>query len=271
MYNRYCLQSVENVIKVLDCFSFARPEQRLTDISRCAGISKPQAFRILTTLEFGNYVIRDPQSKLYRLGLRLFQLGAIAADQMDLRRVAQPILQNVAEMTHETIRLIVADDHGPICVSMVQSPKSVRVYAQLGDRMPWNAGTSGKVILAFLDEADRERILAREVFRKYTDHTIDDPSELQSELISIRKRGFHVNETGDFIEETRGVAAPIFDAGGQVVGAIGLAAPASRWIDDSEERFIKLIIDAAVEMTRQIGGRPWIAESDNHSAPTMHS
>src|SRR3712207_311789 len=94
---------------------------------------------------------------------------------MDLRSVALPHLRRLAELTKETAALFVPDPLGPICIDVVQSPKAMRVFAQLGSRMPWNAGTSPKVILAYLPEAERERILARTPFRRYTDHTVTDP------------------------------------------------------------------------------------------------
>src|SRR5688572_30553617 len=103
----YFLESVDRVMKVLDCFTMESPELRLTDLSDRLGIPKAQVLRIVSTLETGGYLLRDPVSKRYRLGIRLFHLGMIVRGGMDLRRIAHPYLRQLAEATKETSRLIV--------------------------------------------------------------------------------------------------------------------------------------------------------------------
>src|SRR5688572_24479293 len=155
----YFLESVDRVMKVLDCFTVESPELRLTDLSERLGMPKTQVLRIVSTLESGGYLTRDERSKRYRLGVRLFHLGTVVREQLDIRWIAQPYLRRLVEATQETAALFVPDPLGPICIDVVQSPKAMRVYAQLGGRMPWNAGTSPKVILAYLPAAEREGIL----------------------------------------------------------------------------------------------------------------
>jgi IclR family KDG regulon transcriptional repressor len=146
----YYLESVDRVMQVLDCFTRETPELRLTDLSARLGISKASMLRIVSTLEAGSYLTRDPETKRYRLGVRLFHLGMVVRHQMDLRTIAQPQLRQLVECTGETAALFVPDPLGPICLDVVQTSKAMRVFAHPGTRMPWNAGTSAKVILAYL-------------------------------------------------------------------------------------------------------------------------
>jgi len=251
----YFLESVDRVMKVLDCFTVETPDLRLTDLSELLGMPKVQVLRIVATLESGGYLTRDEATKRYRLGVRLFHLGMVVRHQMDLRRIAQPYLGQLAEATRETAGLFVYDPLGPICIDVLQSPKAMRVYAQLGSRMPWNAGTSPKVILAFLPEEKRERILARANFERYTQFTVTDPDEIRGMLGDIRRKGYHVG-VRDLDEDALGVSAPIFDDAGHVVGAIGVAAPAVRLPDAELGRFIALVCRATDAISRQLGYRP---------------
>ena len=251
----YFLEGVDRVMKVLDCFTLETPELRLTDLSERLGMAKTQVLRIVSTLECGGYLVRDRRSKRYRLGVRLFHLGAVAREQLDLRRIAQPYLHRLVEATHETAGLFAPDPLGPLCIDVVQSPKAMRVYAQLGARMPWNAGTSSKVLLAYLPEKERERVLARGGFKRYTEHTVTDPDKLREILCEIRRVGYHIG-VRDLDENALGVGAPIFDDSGSVVGAIGLAAPAVRLPDAELGRFIDLVRGATAEISRQLGHRP---------------
>ena len=254
MRSAYFLESVDRVMRLFACFTPETPELRLTDLSACLGVDKAQVLRIASTLESGGYLARDPESKRYRLGITLFQLGMTVQRQLDLRRVARPHLRRLVEETRETARLVVPDDAGPICVDVVESPRAIRVFAQLGMRLPWNAGTSPKVILAYLPEERRERILAAGGFRRYTSRTITDPDELRAEVLAIRERGYHVG-VRDLDDDATGVSAPVFDHRGEIAGAINVAAPASRLADDEVDRFIALVRDAAAATSHQFGYR----------------
>ena len=251
----YFLEGVDRVIRLLDCFTEETPSLRLTDLSERLGISKAQVLRIVSTLEAGGYLERDPDSKRYRLGMRLFHLGMIVRHQMDLRAVALPHLRRLVELTEETAALFVPDQAGPICLDVVQSRRSIRVSAQLGARMPWNAGTSSKVILAHLPEAERERVLARGGFQRYTEFTVTDPERLREILAEVRRLGYHVG-VRDLDADAMGIAAPIFDDTGEIAGAIGVAAPATRLPDEDLTRIIGLVQTATADISRQLGYRP---------------
>lgn len=259
MAGSYHLACVERVMNALDAFTPDTPELRLTDLSERLSLPKSQVLRIVSTLESGGYLDRDPETKRYRLGIRVFQLGMIVREELDLCRVARPALETLAAETLETVVLIVADPTGPICVDVIQSPKGLRVYAHVGRHMPWNAGTSGKVILAYMPEEQRETILNAGRFRRFTDHTITDPERLREVLSKIRENGYHVAKR-DLDEDAAGVSAPLFDHDGRVVGAISLAAPLSRVSDEDMERLICKVLESTNEISRQLGFRPQEAE-----------
>lgn len=250
----YFLESVDRVMKLLDCFTPAAPALRLTDLSRRLGMTKTQVLRIASTLESGGYLVRDPETKQYRLGLRLFYLGMVVRQQMDLRRIAKPYLQHLVEATQETARLVVPDDLGPICLDLVESPRGIRVYAQLGARMPWHAGTSPKLLLAYLPDERREQILARGGFERFTARTVTDPDRLRQEVLAIRGHDCYVGQR-DLDEDAIGVSAPIFDDHDRVVGAVNVSAPANRLTGEEVERFVHLVAQAGREISRQLGYR----------------
>jgi DNA-binding IclR family transcriptional regulator len=248
----YFIESADRVMKVLDCFTPESPELRLTDLSKRLGISKASLLRIVSTLEAGAYLTRDPGTKRYRLGMRLFYLGMIVRHQMDLRTFAQPELRRLAELTGETAALFVPDSSGPICIDVIQSSKAMRVFAQLGSRMPWNAGTSPKVILAYLPEAERERILARDQFERFTEFTVTNPDQIREILSEIRRLGYYVG-VRDLDADALGIGAPIFDDAGLIAGAIGVAAPVVRLPDTEVGQIIDLVCGATAEISRLLG------------------
>jgi DNA-binding IclR family transcriptional regulator len=250
----YFLECVDRAMKTLDCFTLESPELRLTDLSERLGLSKAQVLRIATTFESGGYLVRDPDTKRYRLGAHLFHLGTVALQQLDLRRAAYQHLRRLAAETKETAGLFVPDPLGPICIDVVQSPKAMRVYAQLGSQMPWNAGTSPKVILAYLPEAERESILARFPLKRYTPYTVTNLDELRAVLCQIRCDGYHIGDR-DLDEDAMGIGAPIFDHSGHIAAAIGVAAPSVRLPESEIQRFVELVRAATRDISRELGYR----------------
>jgi DNA-binding IclR family transcriptional regulator len=241
-------------MQVLDCWSFETLELRLTDISARLNITKPQVLRILNTLETGGYLHRDTESKRYRLGIRLFSLGMVAYRGMDLVRIVRPFLEHLVDETMETARLVVPDEEGPVCVAVVESPRGIRVFAQLGSRMPWNAGTSPKLLLAYLPEEVRELILKRGGFKRFTDQTITDPGDLRREVLKIREKGVCLSR-GDLDRDALGVSAPVFDYQGHIAGAINVSAPAARISQKEEHHLVRVVREAGFGVSRELGYR----------------
>jgi DNA-binding IclR family transcriptional regulator len=248
----YFLESVDRAMKVLESFTGERPELRLTDLSESLGMPKPQVMRIASTLEHGGFLERDPETKRYRLGIRLLTLGMLVQRNLSLRDVADPFVRQLADATRETVGLFVPDRQGPVCVDVRESPLALRVFAAPGRRMPWNAGASGKVILAFLPIEERERILETANFRKYTEHTITDSAQLRGVLDQIRRDGYHLG-VSDLNDGALGIGAPIFDHHGRIAGAVSLSAPSRRAEQSERPRLIELVQSCSAEISRQLG------------------
>jgi DNA-binding IclR family transcriptional regulator len=251
----YFLEGADRVLRLLDAFTSETPELRLTDLSERLGIPKSQALRIATTLEHSNYLYRDPETKRYRLGMRLFSLGMLVERTLDLKQLAQPALQALADASEETVGLFVIDRGGPICIDVRESPKGLRVFAQIGRRMPWNAGASGKLALAFLSEAEREELLAVGDFRRFTDRTVTDPAQLRQEIETIRAQGYNLG-LGDLSENAMGVGAPILGHDGRLAGVISLSAPFDRAPKAIWPHLIELVTEAAGIVSDRLGFDP---------------
>lgn len=249
---KYRHEAAARVMHLLDCFSESEPELRLTDLSRRLEMDKAQVLRLASTLETGGFLVRDPGTKRYRLGVTLLRLGALVQRRLDVRQAARPHLERLVEETQETARLVVPNADGPICVEVVDSPRGIRVFAQPGARMPWNAGASPRTILAFLPKSEQEWILSQTKFRSYNEHTTTDPEELRLQIEEIRTRGYLL-AGNDLDDGATGVSAPVFGSRGEILGAINVSAPSHRLTGDDTDRFIELVVAAAQAISRELG------------------
>lgn len=198
----------------------------MTQIADQVGIHKSTVHRLLGTLERKRFLQRDPDTGIYRLGIRLVQMSYLAFEHNDLSRVALPTMRRLCEQYQETIHLAVLDETDVVFVNIIESPQRVKLAAELGQRLPAFATASGKAILAFLPVEALQRIL-KQGMPVFTSHTPRTPQQVLEEVQAVRKRGYALSEE-EYEEDVNAVAAPIFDGLGSPVASIAIAGPAFR-------------------------------------------
>ena len=198
----------------------------MTEIAGQVGLHKSTTHRILATLESRRFVQRDPNTGLYRLGLRLVRLVHVGLSHDGLLQLAIPHLRRLNEEFEENVHLTVLDDTNVVYVHVIEGQRRVKLAAALGESLPAHATASGKAILAFLPEAELLRILG-EGMRQYTSHTIDSVDGFIKNSRRILEQGYAVSEQ-EFESDITAVAAPVLDADSYPLASISIAGPAYR-------------------------------------------
>jgi len=239
------VKTVDRLVKVLDCFSSQRPTWSLAELSLHLHLPKSTLHRFLCGLESHDVLRRDPADKRWRLGYRLFVWGNLAAESTGLRHVARPFMHDLVVATGETALLTVYRDQEVICIDKVETSQAVRLTLDLGLRNPPHAGASSKVLMAYLPDDEIRAIIRDRGLPRLCANTITRPDELLLELTRIRQQGYAVSR-----EETDlsawGVAAPIYGwKDCEVVAAIGIAGPTSRFGDNVVRHYAEMCCRAA--------------------------
>src|SRR6195256_3188465 len=246
------VRSVERAITILDLLAHGGWRTG-AEIARELQVHRSTALRLLGTLERHAMVERDPKSAKYRLGRRLPQLASVVTGESDLRSLARPVCAGLAAALGETVTLdvLVGDEIVPI--EQATGSTSVVSVNWLGRRTPVHCTASGKVILAFGPAAIRERLLARSLERS-TPHTITDRRELEAQLEAARGSG--VARTHEELEVgLDAIAAPVYDAGGEVVAAVDVSRPSPRPRGGDRPELARLTVEAASDLSRRLGFR----------------
>ncbi len=211
------------LLAVLDAFTRERSALTLSEIARAVGVPLSTAHRLVGELRRWGGLERDPDGR-FRIGLRIWEIGALAPRGLGLREAALPFMEDLYEVTHQNVQLAVRDDVEVVFVERFASRGAVNVLTQVGGRFALAPTGVGQVLLAHAPLEVQERVLAAPM-RKYTPHTITDPRQLRRLLADIRRTGFAVSEQ----QVTPGgvsVAAPIL-SGDAVVAALSVVVPAT--------------------------------------------
>jgi len=224
----------------------------LTDISGRAGIPKPTALRILNTLILNDLLARDEINKNYMLGSRVLYMSSIVLSRIDVRTVAIPILRDIRDRTGENVHLNTIIDGKRVCIECMKGFQSLQYTVQVGERTPLYAGASARLLLAFLDDEEREAIIDKLEIEPLTENTIIDKSKLREDIARIRSKGFVVTY-GERLKGIYSISMPIMDMTGLVIAGLSLAIPEVRMDKEKLDEYIKLLLDGSCRISRGLG------------------
>ena len=249
----YSIRSVEAAIDVLESFLKPGGQSRgVTETARITGHNKNKAFRILVTLDKRGYIRKNPQTQEYSLGLGCLFLADAMRELMDLREVSRSVLKQLAERTGDATHLYVLSGREAVCMSAFQGRHVVQAAGYVGERLALHVGASPKVLLAFLPEKERSKLLFSMRLTRYTSNTITSRRELEEQLQVIRSQGYS-EAIDDFEIGLYAVGAPVRDSTGQVVAAVVLSFPSTRDSQARRDASIEMIVEAGNQISQKLG------------------
>ncbi|MEM9853085.1 MAG: IclR family transcriptional regulator [Pseudomonadota bacterium] len=219
--------TVGKALEVLDqVASFGRPV-RFAELMSSTRFPKATLYRFVQTLTSEGMLVYDPERNVYALGVRLVRLAHAAWQTSSLAPMARPHIEKLFERVGETVHLAQLDHASVLYVDKVNAREQVPMYSQAGKVGPAYCTGVGKVMVAFLPEAELEAVLKQQSFHRFTAHTVTSQTELRMELEAIRDQGFGFDRE----EHEPGiicVAVPILTEQQRLLGAISVTSSTSR-------------------------------------------
>lgn len=243
---------LEKAMRVLSRFDSEHAEWGVTELSRDLKINKSTVSKILSTFENHHLLSKNPENRKYRLGLRLFELGSLVAEQMDLQKVAYPYMEELNRKVKETVHLVVMDNFEIVYINKVESSQSLRIVTRVGGRLPAYCTGVGKVLLSALSSQELELFFKKNRLKALTPNTITDRERLTKELAQIRAQGYALDNE-EFSKGLMCIAAPIFNYTQKEIGAISISGPTHRILEKDINALIALVKGTAQQISRQLG------------------
>src|SRR5579859_6294249 len=248
------LSSVANALRLMKAFSGEDTEIGISALAQRLGLAKSTVHRLAATLITEGMLEQDRESGKYRLGLALFELGALVRRKMDVTNEARPFLKALRDSTGETIHLAVLDHASVLYINKMESRQAIRMSSDIGGRAPAYCTADGKALLAF----QPEELLAqmhKTGFPSRTPNTITDPVALRRDLAATRARGYAIdNEESEL--GMRSVAAPIHTHSGAVIASLSIAGPTHRVSKKTLATYAREIVEAADAISQRLGYQP---------------
>lgn len=248
-------QSLDRGLDVLELLDAAERDTGVRDIARHFDLSPAIVQRLVNTLCDRGYLLRDGETRRYRLGFRAIGLGAAQSRPGDLASLAQSELRRLTEQHRVNAFLGTLKQGRAIYLLTVQGDGPIAIRVGIGDEMPLYSTAIGKVLLASLDPAAARRALGKGPLPRITKRTITDPEKVLRSLDRIRSQG-SATVREENLPGVLSVGAPVHDAGGTVVAAVSIAYARSLDAALSLEAMTPVVVNAAARISRGLGWRP---------------
>jgi DNA-binding IclR family transcriptional regulator len=246
------IQSVERAAIILKELGSEGGRLGVTELSDRLGLAKATIYGLLRALEAHRLVEQDAETGKYRLGPALLQLGNAFLDNNELRARSLLWAENLATRAQEAVLVGVLYGQNVLVVHHVFRPDNSVQLLEVGAAIPWYACALGKAIVAFLDEGSRSEAFSGERAR-LTGRTVVDAKPLKAELERIRSEALAIEDQETIVGDA-GIAAPVFDNRGTVVGAIGVTGPVERLLPTKgAPQAAQLVREAARALSRELG------------------
>ncbi len=243
-------------LDILELFTDGRDSVSAPEIVRELNLPRTSVHELLHTLSDRGYLRQHPDIPgRYQLGLQLFRLGSVYAEQLDLAKLGQQVAQDVVAQCNETAHVAILDGTHIVYIAKVDSSRTVRMVSTLGGRVVAHCTALGKTLLSALSESELRRRFGEDPLPAMTANSITELPRLLDTLAEVRASGVAV-ENCESNPDVCCVAAPVRDRTGATVAAMSVSVPLHRWSEQLRADLRPIVTDGAARLTATLGGRP---------------
>lgn len=245
------MKSLRTGLRVLLEFEHDQRDFSVTELAGRCGLSKSQVSKILSALVDSGLLVQDPVTRTYSVGQRCYVLGSRFTTYDSLCQATTPVMRELLNRTGHSVRLSVPDGDQTLYLIGLEGPMFMDTGWRSGSSVPFGASSAGRVLMAYLDARTVDRLLSLPV-PPLTAHTVRDRATLERMVAAARVNGYCVqrNETSLGLGV---VSVPLFKAGQQIVGALGLAFPSHHVGAEEELQLIRALHEAARAISQRLG------------------
>jgi DNA-binding IclR family transcriptional regulator len=241
------VRAVDRALAVLHAFNAEAPLLSVLELQARTGLARPTLYRLLQALEARGLVRAEGEPRRFGLGAGVMALAQVWLSGLDIRRLAQPLLEHLRETTGETAALFLLRDGRRLCVAECVSRQVLAMARGVGETEHLSRGASGRAMLAFAPPGSGWLDAALASLPGDSDR-----AEFEAELSATRARGYALSR-GEVFRGAVAIAAPVFDHSGQVAGSVALFGPEARLQPTETKAAAAHLMAAGQALSRALG------------------
>jgi len=248
--NKYIVPSIARALKILEYLAKDNHEASIAEIASSFDYPKNSVFRVMKSLEYYGFV--EEESRKYRTTPRLLYLGYASMQNKGIVEASMDVMHALRDEVNETVLIGTLLGNKVVIIDQYVSFELIKFVADIGMRVPLHTSAPGKVILAYLPEDERGKLIDHMNFVRYTDMTVPSKRAMLEEIRNIRSQGYAVDD-GEEVPEIHCIGVPIFDYRHYPVAAIWIVGPSTRLPKDIYPKIGRIVGEYAVKISRRLG------------------
>ena len=247
--------TVSKALSLLGHFNQDRSEIGLSDLTRLSGMNKATVFRMMSELQQSGFVEQTGADRSYRLGPQVLRLAALREAAVPILSVSRQVLRDLSDEVGETCHLSLVQGMQLNSLSHAYSPRhATKVMLEDAEVLAFHATASGLAVLAYSNATFINAILTSPL-SSHTADTVTQPDKIRAQLDQVRACGM-AESIGGFEAEVHSHAVPVFGPDCQPIGALAVAAPASRMTSAQKDLIPQALHRVGASLTHSTGGLP---------------
>ncbi|KYG29307.1 IclR family transcriptional regulator [Alkalihalobacillus trypoxylicola] len=246
------INSVDRALRIVDLFTESTQELKLTEISQALNLHKSTVHGLLKTLAYHGYIEQDKESEKYRLGLRFLEKGTNVLNHLDVRRIARPHIEKIANQFGETTHLALLEEGEAVYIDKIEGQSAIVMYSRIGKRAPIYCTAIGKVLVSQKDDNYLTSLSKTQTYHIYTERTIKNEKEFLTAIQTAAENGYAVDHEELEVGLTC-IAVPIYNNKNQVNAAISISGPTARLNKPKMEEIVFYLKSEAAIISKKLG------------------
>jgi DNA-binding IclR family transcriptional regulator len=200
--------SLSRGLQIVDVLTSAQGCLTLSEVAALTGLDASTALRLLHSLSERGYVVREESAKRYMAGPRALSPLSLFHPLTLFRREAEQVLRSLQKNTGETCALVLFLGKERLVVDFIRGKQPLSPYYDTWLKSPLHGSASGKILLAWLPDDEREQLLGSGPYTAHTPKTVTDPVVFKNQLDRVLRQG-HAVARDDAHQGLVAIAAPM--------------------------------------------------------------
>lgn len=244
-------QLIDRLLDILELLSLEKDGLGVTEIGNRTGLHKSTVHRIVSALAERGYIEKVSGRGIYKIGLKLVEISSVYLNSVELKTEARPYLHELTAHLGQPSHLAILDDTDAVYIDKVDMVNNIRLYSQIGRRIPVYCSALGKCLLSGLNDNEMQEIVSRCSFEKYTANTLDKDALLK-QVRAVAAAGWAIDDE-EHDEGIRCVASPVLDYRGKVIAAVSIAGPAAVIAPQNDSETGRVLRETALKISERMG------------------
>lgn len=250
--NGYQTPNLERALQIMELIAKRTDALGITELSRILDIPKNSVYRVTGTLHEYGYLLKDEESKRFKLSRKLIDIGFTALKDQDLTEKSLDVMRELRDVTEETVLLGVLLERDGVVLNQVVASHPIKLTVDVGIHFSLHCSAPGKALMAFLDEDERDQYLQNINYKVYNERTISNEADFIIELDKTSYKGFSTDLSEQF-EGVHCLGAPVFGHNGKVIAAIWVTGPSYRFPEKDFDKIGETVKEHALRISERFG------------------